>query len=52
MSANAAHAEKMRYRAEFVHEPGVTKNIFDGSHYQSLLDSTVPAGAAHPLFYF
>jgi len=52
MLANAAHAEKMRYRAEFVHEPGVTKDVFDGSHYQSLLDSTVPAGAAHPLFYF
>jgi hypothetical protein len=52
MSANAAHAEKMRYRAEFVHKPGVTKDVFDGSHYQSLLDSTVPAGAAHPLFYF
>src|SRR6266508_1368970 len=49
MSANAAHAEKMCYRAEFVHEPGVTKDVFDGSHYQSLLDSTVPT---HPLFYF
>jgi len=52
MSANAAHAEKMRYRAEFVHEPGVTKDVFDGSHYQSLLDSTIPTGVAHPLFYF
>jgi len=52
MSANAAHVEKIRYWAEFVHEPGVTKDIFNGSHYKSLLDSTVPAGAAHPLFYF
>jgi len=52
MSANAAHAEKMHYQAEFVHKPGVTKDIFDGSHYQSLLESTVPAGVAHPLFYF
>jgi len=52
MSANAAHMEKMRYRVEFVHEPGVTKDIFDGSHYQSLLDTAIPAGAAHPFFYF
>src|SRR6266545_4808575 len=49
MLANAAHVEKMCYQAEFVHEPGITKDIFNGSHYQSLLDSTIPT---HPLFYF
>jgi len=52
MLANAAHVEKMCYQAEFVHEPGVTKDIFDGSHYQSLLDTAISAGVAHPFFYF
>ena len=51
MSANATYAEKMCYQAEFVHEPGVTKDVFDGSHYQSLLDTIVP-GVAHPFPYF
>ena len=51
MLENATHAEKMRYQAEFVHKPGVTKDVFDGSHYQSLLDTIIP-GAAHPFPYF
>jgi hypothetical protein len=52
MLANSAHATKMRYRAEYVHEPGVVKDVFDGSHYQSLLNTTVPTDGAHPFFYF
>jgi hypothetical protein len=52
MSANAAHSKKMRYRAEYKHEPGLIKDIFDGSHYQSLLNTIVPAGEDHPFFYF
>ena len=52
MSANATHAKKMRYRAEYVHEPGIIKDVFDGSHYQSLLKTVVPAGESNPFFYF
>jgi len=42
----------MRYRANHVHEPGTIKDIFDGSHFQSLLNTIVPAGEANPFFYF
>jgi hypothetical protein len=52
MLKNPTQAGKMRYRAEFVHEPGVSKDVFDGSHYQSLLDTPVPGSEAHPFFYF
>ena len=52
MLANSAHVTKMRYRAEYVHEPGVVKDVFDGSHYQSLLNTTVPTDGANPFFYF
>jgi hypothetical protein len=52
MSANSAQAEKMRYRANHVHEPGVIRDVFDGSHYQSLLDTIVPGDEDNPFFYF
>ena len=52
MLANSMHVEKMCYRANHEHEPGVIKDVFDGSHYQSLLDTIVPAGEADPYFYF
>ena len=52
MSANATHAKKMRYRAENVHEPGVIKDVFDGSHYQTLLKTVVPTGESNLFFYF
>ena len=51
MLANSAHATKMCYRAEYMHEPGFFKDIFDGSHYQSLLNTTVPTDGAHPFFF-
>ena len=51
LSANSVHAQKMQYRANHVHEPGVVKDVFDGSHYQSLLTTIVPAGADR-YFYF
>ena len=35
-----------------MHEPGVVKDVFDGSHYQSLLNTTVPSDGANPFFYF
>ncbi|QRV85581.1 Transposase family tnp2 [Ceratobasidium sp. AG-Ba] len=34
-------AEKMSYRAEFQPKPGVTRDIFDGTHYQHLRDRRV-----------
>lgn len=52
MSSNAQNANLMRYRARFDHEPGVTKDVFDGSHYQSLLNKIVPASNDSPFFYF
>jgi tnp2 family transposase len=52
MSANSIHAKKMRYRANHVHEPGTIKDVFDGSHYQSLLKSIVPGDDDNPFFYF
>ena len=33
MSANSIHAKKMRYPANRIHEPGVIKDVFDGSYY-------------------
>jgi hypothetical protein len=52
MSANATHAKKMCYRADYVHEPGIIKDVFNESHYQSLLKTVVPAGESNPFFYF
>jgi hypothetical protein len=52
MSSNHKHAEKMRYRAEYVHEPGVIKDIFDSSHYRTLLKTIVPTDTSNPFFFF
>jgi hypothetical protein len=52
MSANARHAKKMRYRSEYVHEPGIIKDVFDGSHYRSLRSTIVPGDEDNPFFYF
>ena len=52
MSANSVHTKKMRYQANHVHEPGAIKDVFDGSHYQSLLNTIVPGGEDNPFFYF
>ena len=52
MLANSIHAEKMRYRANHIHEPGTTKDVFDGSHYRSLLRTIVPGSEDNPFFYF
>ena len=52
MSANSIHAKKMRYRANHVHEPGTIKDVFDGSHYQSLLNTIVPGDEDNSFFYF
>ena len=42
----------MRYRAEYVHEPGVIKDVFDGSHYWSLLNIIISTGGDNPFFFF
>ena len=52
MVANSTHAEKMCYRSSHEHEPGLIKDVFDGFHYRSLLDTIVPAGDAEPFCYF
>lgn len=52
MSANSAHAKKMRYRAEHIHDPGIVKDVFDSTHYQSLLKTIVDVPATDPFFYF
>ena len=52
MSVNSIHAKKMCYQESHVHVPGVIKDVFDGSHYQSLLNTIVPGGEDNPFFYF
>jgi len=52
MSANSMHAKEMRYRASHIHEPGAIKDVFDGSHYRSLLNTIVPGLEDNPFFYF
>ena len=52
MSANATHAKMMCYRVNFVHQPGVIKDVFDGSLYQSFLKTIVPTGETDPFFFF
>ncbi|KAF7761749.1 hypothetical protein Agabi119p4_9741 [Agaricus bisporus var. burnettii] len=53
MAANRQHAEKMCYRADFQHQAGHVKDIFDGSHYQSLLGKFVPTENGNtPFFHF
>ncbi|XP_006455384.1 hypothetical protein AGABI2DRAFT_44711, partial [Agaricus bisporus var. bisporus H97] len=49
MLGNHQHAEKMSYRAKFMHEPGTMTDIFDAFHYRSLLDKIVPTSR---FFYF
>jgi hypothetical protein len=52
MSANPTHAKKMRYRADYVQEPGIIKDVFDGSHYRTLLNSLVPIDSSIPFYFF
>ena len=52
MSANAEHAKKMCYQANHVHMPGTIKDVFDGSYYQSLLNTIVPGDENNPFFHF
>ena len=52
MLANSIHAKEMRYRTNHVHKPGAIKDVFDGSHYWSLLNTIVPGHEDNPFFYF
>jgi hypothetical protein len=52
MSANATHAKKMRYQADYVQEAGIIKDIFDGSHYRTLLDTFVCIDLSIPFYFF
>ncbi|KAJ7234808.1 hypothetical protein C8J57DRAFT_1089480, partial [Mycena rebaudengoi] len=38
---NAEMVEKMKYRAQFKHDPKVTKDVFDGKNYRKLQQSYV-----------
>lgn len=50
---NPEYAEKMRYRANYEHIPGETQDVFDGTHYQTLLKTIVPNDDQdNPFFYF
>src|SRR5271169_516685 len=50
---NPEYAEKMRYRANYEHVPGETQDVFDGTHYQTLLKTIVPSDDENrPFFYF
>ena len=51
LRALLANSVCAQYRANHAHEPGIIKDAFDGSHYQSLLTTIVP-GDADPYFYF
>src|SRR6266511_4019575 len=42
MLANPTHAKKMCYQGDYVHEPSIIRDIFDGSHYWALLETFVP----------
>ena len=52
MLANSIHAKEMCYQANHIHEPGVIKDAFDGSHYWSLLNTIVSGHEDNPFFYF
>ncbi|KAJ7206883.1 hypothetical protein GGX14DRAFT_366811, partial [Mycena pura] len=52
-AANPDMAEKHKYRSEHTHEPGLTTDVFDGSHYRSLRKENVEInGKKHPHKYF
>jgi len=52
MLANPTYAKKMRYRADYVQEPGIIKDVFDGSHYRALLNILVPIDSTIPFYFF
>jgi hypothetical protein len=53
MLSNRKYAQKLRYRAKFQHEPGMIRDVFDGSYYRTLLQTIVPTGDNdNPFYYF
>ena len=44
MVANSIYARKMRYRSNRTHDPTKLSDIFDGAHYNSLLEKFVTIG--------
>ncbi|KDQ53413.1 hypothetical protein JAAARDRAFT_96845, partial [Jaapia argillacea MUCL 33604] len=53
MHAHRPTAQKLRYHAEHIHEPGVVKDMMDLEHYQSLLGKKVQVGDRElPYTYF
>ena len=53
MLANSTYAEKMRYRSNYTHDPTKSTDIFDGTHYTSLLGKCVTvADEQLPMWFF
>ena len=48
MLTNSSLTKKKCYRTDYVHEPTIIKDVFDSNHYQSLLNTIVPADKDHP----
>ena len=53
MVANSNYAEKMQYRSNHTHDPTKVTDIFDGTHYRSLLGKFVTIGDEElPMWFF
>jgi hypothetical protein len=53
MVANSNYAKKMQYRSNHTHDPTKVTDIFDGTHYRSLLGKFVTIGDEElPMWFF
>ena len=53
MVANSLYARKMQYRSNHTHDPTKLTDIFDGAHYNSLLEKFVTIGDEQlPMWFF
>ena len=53
MAANSNYAEKMQYWSNHTHDPTKSTDIFDGTHYTSLLEKFVTIGDEQlPMWFF
>ena len=53
MVSNTSYAKKMQYRSKHQHDPNKVTDIFDGTHYRSLLETPVTIGDEElPMWFF
>lgn len=53
MLSNSSYAKKMQYRSKYQHDPTKMADIFDGTHYRSLLKTPVTIGDEElPMWFF